>query len=113
MSKKSHQQRQSLVFILGLFYSTGFNKEGRDYPVHCAHVHRWGVGLASPELATIVSIAGAYLGYSGRASTMPCWRTKCLRYKRLLPCAAYGCDTFRGCGEKTSVFFLCVLQWSG
>ena len=63
MSKKSPVIGAILgFFILGLFYSTGFNKTGIIAVIALVFIC-WGVGLASPELATIVSIAGAYLGY--------------------------------------------------
>jgi phospho-N-acetylmuramoyl-pentapeptide-transferase len=63
MSKKSPVIGAILgFFILGLFYSTGFNKKGIIAVIALVFV-QWGVGLASPELAIIVSIAGAYLGY--------------------------------------------------
>ena len=63
MSKKSPVIGAILgFFILGLFYSTGFNKKGIITGIALVFIS-WGVGLASPELATIVSIAGAYLGY--------------------------------------------------
>ena len=63
MSKKSPVLGAILgFFIHGLFYSTGFNKKGVITVIALVFIS-WGVGLASPELATIVSIAGAYLGY--------------------------------------------------
>lgn len=63
MSKKSPVIGAILgFFILGLFYSTGFNKKGVITVIALVFIS-WGVGLASPELATIVSVAGAFLGY--------------------------------------------------
>ena len=63
MSKKSPVLGAILCFfILGLFYSTGFNKKGVIAVIALVFVS-WGVGLASPELSTIVGVVGAYLGY--------------------------------------------------
>ena len=63
MSKKSPVLGAILgFFILGLFYSTGFNKKGIITVIALGFIS-WGVGLASVELSTIVSIVGAYLGY--------------------------------------------------
>ena len=49
-------------FILGLFYSTGFNKKGVIAVIALGFIS-WGVGLASVELSTIVAIVGAFLGH--------------------------------------------------
>ena len=63
MSKKSPVVGAILgFFILGLFYSTGFNKKGIITVIALGFIS-WGVGLASVELSTIVAIVGAYLGY--------------------------------------------------
>lgn len=63
MSKKSPVLGAILgFFILGLFYSTGFNKKGVIAVIALVFVS-WGVGLASTELSTIVAVVGAYLGY--------------------------------------------------
>lgn len=63
MSKKSPVIAAILgFFILGLFYSTGFNKKGVIAVIALTFIS-WGAGLAAPELATIVAVIGAYLGY--------------------------------------------------
>ena len=63
MSKKSPIIGAILgFFILGLFYSTGFTKKGVIAVVALTFIS-WGAGLAAPELATIVAVVGAYLGY--------------------------------------------------
>ena len=63
MSKKSPVVGAILgFFILGLFYSTGFNKKGIIAVIALVFIS-WGVGLASSELSTIVGVVGAYLGY--------------------------------------------------
>ena len=63
MSKKSPVLGAILgFFILGLFYSTGVNKKGVITVIALVFIS-WGVGLASPELSTIVAVIGAYLGY--------------------------------------------------
>ena len=63
MSKKSPVIAAILgFFILGLFYSTGFNKKGIIAVIALMFIS-WGAGLAAPELATIVAGIGAYLGY--------------------------------------------------
>lgn len=50
-------------FILGLFYSTGLNKKG-VISVLGLMVVSWVVAnFVSAELAAIVNVAGAYLGY--------------------------------------------------
>ena len=64
MSKKSPILGAILgFFVLGIFYSTGFNKQGVIAFVGLIVVS-WLLSMfVSPEVAVIVNLVGAFLGY--------------------------------------------------
>lgn len=64
MSKKSPILGAILgFFVLGIFYSTGFNKQGIIAFVGLIVVS-WLLSMfVSPEVAVIVNLVGAFLGY--------------------------------------------------
>lgn len=64
MSKKSPILAAILgFFVLGIFYSTGFNKQGIVAVVGLIVVS-WLLSMfVSPEVSVIVNLVGAFLGY--------------------------------------------------
>ena len=64
MSKKSPILGAILgFFVLGIFYSTGFNKQGIIAVVGLIVVSWLLSVFVSPEVSVIVNLVGAFLGY--------------------------------------------------